>query len=107
WRDTAIECRGPSVGLLQESFDRIWRYADCGGPIHRAEFVHSRQSLRGEPRGRLFGDEPAAHARQLRRSDSGVSPLDIEEDSFAVLASVPTPRSQLLPSLHKLLQDTQ
>ena len=81
WRDTAIGVRGPSARMLATAFARMWDYVDRGGPIRRAQ---------------VFPCDP--HDKTL---------LEIPPDSMAVLASTPTPRSKLLPSLLRLLSAAQ
>lgn len=108
WRDTGMGVRGPAVRLLAEAFQRVWRYVGRGGPVRRAEFFHSGQTYRDDPAGSLLAGQPAGRVgRRRRRTDPRPSVLDIPADSFAVLASVPTPRSRLLPSLRKLLRDAR
>ncbi|HEY1628210.1 MAG TPA: phospholipase D-like domain-containing protein [Tepidisphaeraceae bacterium] len=107
WRDTGVACRGASVRLLCEAFSRVWSYIETGGPIDRAEIFHTRQSLREDPRGSLLDDEPAGRVAQPRHVDARASVLETLDDPFAVLASVPTPRSRLVASLHRLLRDAK
>jgi cardiolipin synthase len=77
WRDTAVGVRGPSARLLGTAFARMWDYVVRGGPIRRAQ---------------VFPCDP--HNKTL---------LEIPSESMVVLASTPTPRSKLLPSLLRLL----
>jgi cardiolipin synthase len=104
WRDTAAGVRGPSVRLLSESFDRIWDYVEHGGPIRRAALFKKADDGDGE----LFHEQPSARrAVQPDRLSPRPSVLDVPPDSPAVLASVPTPRSPLVPALQKLLRDAK
>ena len=105
WRDTAVGLDGPSVRLLSEAFDRVWRYVEDGGPIHRAEFIHSPQSREDRPGGSLLDARPATGTRVPLGPSR--SELDVPPDSLAVLASVPSSRSRLMPSLRKLLRDAR
>jgi cardiolipin synthase len=105
WRDTGAGLQGPSVRLLTAAFERMWDYVVHGGPIGRAEVIHSTESFRDDPGGGLLKDEPRAQSASRQTLTAARSPLDIAEDSIAVLASVPTPRSRLLPSIRKLLRD--
>lgn len=81
WRDTGVGVRGPSARLLATAFARMWDYVNRGGPIRRAQVFPSN------PQNRTL--------------------LEIPSDSLAVLASTPTPRSKLLPSLLRLLSRAQ
>jgi cardiolipin synthase len=105
WRDTAVGLDGPSVRLLSASFARMWDYVVKGGPTAGAEFFHSSHTFRDDPGGSLFEGEPTGRVARGHRLGDRRSVLDIPEDSVAVLASVPTPRSRLLPNLQKLLRD--
>jgi cardiolipin synthase len=78
WRDTAIGLHGPSVHKLSDAFFRIWEYTERGGPIRRAEYFSGTDSHRPD--------------------------FDLPEDSLAVLASVPSPRSPLLTHFRRLLR---
>src|SRR5688500_3249099 len=106
FRDTAIGVHGPAVRLLSEAYERIWRYVRGGGPIHRAEFVHTSATFDADPDGGgLLEGQPSDRMRKRLRLDPRRSVLHIPPDSLAVLASVPSPRSRLLPKLQKLLRD--
>ncbi|MEA2735768.1 MAG: cardiolipin synthase [Humisphaera sp.] len=109
WRDTAVGVRGPSVALLVEAFERMWKWLDEGGPVQRAELIHSTASFADDPRGDGLVHGQPAHRRRGAASQLDASPstLEIPPDSLAVLASVPSPRSRLLPNLQKLLRDAR
>jgi cardiolipin synthase A/B len=81
WRDTGVGVRGPSARLLATAFARMWDYVVLGGPIHRAQ---------------VFPCDPRNNTL-----------LQIPSGSMVVLASTPTPRSKLLPSLLRLLSRAQ
>jgi cardiolipin synthase len=102
WRDTAVGVCGPSASLFSATFDRMWDYTQCGGPIRRAEFIQTRGSLIRNPGGSLVDPDVGRERR-----DAAESALEIPPGSCAVLASVPVPRSRLLPSLRKLLRDAR
>jgi cardiolipin synthase len=105
WRDTAVGVNGPAARLLSEAYARMWNFIERGGPIGRAEFFQSQQSRRDDPGGSMFDNQPSGRISQPQRLSGTKSILDVPEDSLAVLASVPTPRSKLLPSLQTLLRD--
>ena len=104
WRDTAAGLRGASVRLLAEAFNRTWCYTDCPCPVTRAEFFSSAASYGQDPGAGLLDGQPRGRV-QTRRLTASRSVLDVPPDSLAVLASVPSPRSRLLPNLKKLLRD--
>lgn len=107
WRDTGVEFRGPSVRLMREAFARMWNYLNHGGPIHRAQLLQSAQVRPGDRKGDCV--EPECTRRWRRSASLGSSPsrLGIAEDSMAIIASAPTPRSRLLLSLRHLLRDAR
>jgi phosphatidylserine/phosphatidylglycerophosphate/cardiolipin synthase-like enzyme len=107
WRDTAVGLRGASVRLLSAAYQRVWDYAEWGGPIRRAAFFHSAATYRDDPGGGLFEGEPEGRASEPRRLGPAPSRLDVQQNSSGVLASVPTPRSPLIPALQKLLRDAR
>jgi cardiolipin synthase len=102
WRDTAAGVCGPSASLFAAAFGHMWDYTGRGGPIRRAEFIHTRESVLRNSRGTRL--DP--HTGSSRR-DAGTSALEIPPDSSAVLASVPGRLSRLFPSLRKLLRDAR
>ena len=105
WRDTGAGMRGPSVHLLSSAFERIWYYTEHGGPIRRAAFFHTNRSYRADSSGSLLEQEPAARVARPSQLGPQRSALDVAEDSAGVLASVPTPRSRLVPALQRILRD--
>jgi cardiolipin synthase len=80
WRDTAVGLDGPSAAVLAEVFLATWGYVEHGGPIRRAQVIR--------------GVEPYAEEAGGSRTD----------ESLAVIASTPTPRSRVLPLLQDLLR---
>jgi cardiolipin synthase len=103
WRDTAIGLEGPSVQLLAAAFRRTWCYVDRGGPIRTAEFCGSSRSFLHAPASCLRDGPRPTHASRCACARPSV--LEIPEDSVGVVASVPTPRSRLLPNLLRVLRN--
>lgn len=107
WRDTGAAFRGPSVRLMRDSFARTWKYVHNGGPIHRAQLFQSAASHGIDPHGDFLEPQNTADGARSATLSAEESSLDIAPDSMAILASAPTPRSRLLPSLRKLLRDAR
>jgi cardiolipin synthase len=109
WRDTAVGVRGPSARVLSRAFEHGWDYVKRGGPIRRAAlFEAAAPAGNDDPAdGNLLGSEPTGRVSQSCRLTPTRSVLEIAQDSCAVLASVPTPRSPLVPALQKLLRDAR
>jgi cardiolipin synthase len=72
WRDNAIGIVGPGAQLFFQSFARTWKYAQRGGRIRGAEFIHA-----------------------------------LHDGELAVLGTVATLTSPLLPFLRYLLQQAR
>jgi cardiolipin synthase len=108
WRDTAVGVRGQGVRLLSATFAGMWNYLENGGPIDQAEFMHTPGTFRCDSGGGLLEGEPAYRIQRASpQLDDSPSVLEIALDSLAVLASVPSPRSRLLPNLQKLFRDAR
>jgi cardiolipin synthase len=108
WRDTAVGVRGSSVRLLADAFDRMWQYTERGGRIESAQFFQFGIGEDGAVEEIQFLERPRRLRRWRKRPPGpGPSELALPENSLAVLASVPTPRSPLLNALKKLLRDAR
>jgi cardiolipin synthase len=89
WRDNSISVTGPGVAMFAECFARMWRYCHRGGPIVAAGYA-------------LPISDPASISQSRLRTNvhsdrSIAAPL-------TVLASVPTPKSPLIPFLRDLMR---
>ena len=106
WRDNAISVFGPGAAMFAECFARTWRYAHCGGLIRAAAMVDHIDL--GEGGFRVSG----IGARVLRGAAVAPYPKPTARhpglrSDLALLASVPTANSVLVPFLRNLVHEAR